>query len=202
VQLLTGQLPQPVTTTEEAVSENLIDAFAPSELRNIAKRLIEIADAIEPVRPRMPQIHEAPTDMSQRELQAIARANGPVNRRDDELEGDDEWSREFTTIGEANKMRRMIATFEPELVPLSQEPLSIGERFRANVRRLLRDNNLSQQGLADRLTRLGKPATQKSINELLLSDCSPRSDWIELMARAFDVEEAEITAEAFEASID
>jgi len=94
-------------------------------------------------------------------------------------------------------MRRMIATSEPELVPISQEPLSIGVRFRANVRRLMDEQSVSQSELAARLTRLGQPSTRNSIKELLTADSLSSMKWIELMSRVFGVSENEITAETY-----
>lgn len=93
-------------------------------------------------------------------------------------------------------MRRMIATFEPELVPISEQPLSIGERFRANVRRLMADNNLSQQALADRLTTVRcRKVTRARVAEILSEPHSPSIEWIELFARALDVTELDVLLE-------
>jgi len=93
-------------------------------------------------------------------------------------------------------MRRMIATSEPELVPISQEPLSIGDRFRANVRRLMAAQNLSQAALAARLTHVrGKPVPRARVAEILTESHAPSIEWLELFARALDVSEFDILLE-------
>ncbi len=89
-------------------------------------------------------------------------------------------------------MRRMTPNTTVELVPIEVEPLTIGDRFRANVRRLMRQQNLSQAGLAERLNELGKRSQQSAVAELLTSTSSPRADWIELMARVFGVRESDL----------
>lgn len=91
-------------------------------------------------------------------------------------------------------MARMIATHEPKLIPLSKQPLSIGERFRANVRRLMERDNVTQQTLADRITKLGAPTSRATLGLLLISESFPSSRWFELMARALDVDESELLA--------
>jgi hypothetical protein len=90
----------------------------------------------------------------------------------------------------------MIATHEPELKTktIRKMPLSIGERFRANVQRLRREQSVSLGALAVRLTKLGQSATEDSVRKLLRSDSFPSCMWIELMSRALEVTEEEITA--------
>jgi len=91
-------------------------------------------------------------------------------------------------------MPRMIATHEPELIPVSQEPLTIADRFRANVQRLRLKQNLSYSGLAERVTELGLETNENAMRALLNSQSYPSTKWIELMARAFGCSEKEITA--------
>lgn len=91
-------------------------------------------------------------------------------------------------------MRRMIATFEPPLISVTEQPLTIGERFRSNVRRLMSEQHLSQAGLAERLTTLGEPTRPDNLRALLGSPSYPSTRWVELMARALNVSESEILA--------
>lgn len=89
-------------------------------------------------------------------------------------------------------MPRMIATHEPPLVPISAKPLTIGQRFRRNVKRLMCEQNLSQSALADRLTDLGDPTEPNAIKALLNSASYPSTRWVELLSRAFGCEEWEL----------
>lgn len=95
-------------------------------------------------------------------------------------------------------MPRMMPTTTFEPLTIKKKKLSVGDRFRGNVRRLMREQNISQSELADRLTAIGHPMKRNTVNELLTSACSPRGDWFELMARAFDVAEAEFFNEVEE----
>ena len=92
-------------------------------------------------------------------------------------------------------MPRMIATYEPELKSktIRKLPLSIGDRFRANVRRLMKERSVSNKQLAEWLNAIGKRATEDSVRLLLKSDSFPSTEWIELLARVFEVPEEEIT---------
>ncbi len=94
-------------------------------------------------------------------------------------------------------MRRMTPNTTVAPTPLSEEGLSIGERFRVNLKRLMAEQNLSQAALADRLTLMGEPTNSDNVRMLLKSASFPSSKWIELMARALGVSESELLTEIF-----
>jgi transcriptional regulator with XRE-family HTH domain len=89
-------------------------------------------------------------------------------------------------------MARMIATDEFTAETIDAKRLTIGERFRDNVRQLMADRNLSQAALAERLTALGRPITDDAVRKLLSRNNSPALLWVELMARVFDVAESSL----------
>lgn len=93
-------------------------------------------------------------------------------------------------------MRRMIATFEPELVPVSKEPLSIAETFRANVNQLMEEQSVSQMELANRLSRIRGVTTSRSrVSDILNRPHDPGLEWVELFARALGVHHQELLSE-------
>lgn len=92
-------------------------------------------------------------------------------------------------------MPRMIPTHEPqELIPISEAPLTSAKRFRSNVLRKMKEQNLSNAALAERIETLGVKASEDSVRMLLKSDSFPSVKWLEVMARALDCDESEFLA--------
>jgi hypothetical protein len=82
----------------------------------------------------------------------------------------------------------MVATKTPKIVPIDRKPLSIVERFCANCRQLMEEQNLSQVALTERISKvIGRPITRKAIMQKIDGTNEPSIRWIEIYARAFGV---------------
>lgn len=89
----------------------------------------------------------------------------------------------------------MNATLEPTIVTASQQPLDISQRLRANLRRIMAASNVSQQQLAEWVTRVrGVATTRESIKAILNRASAPSVEWVEIFSRALSCDESELTA--------